>query len=155
MDERKIEEVVEIQGRKFVIRMFPADEGLAVLKELITRAIPFNLFSGLGFGGQKLSDVIGAFGIDNSKSQMTVDEFATFEKRLLRCVKARLKDGDESILSEEGQFQVVNIEYNLTLVLKLLVEVVRVNYSDFFVDTLKELKLLKDKVEQQPESLQE
>lgn len=153
MEERKIEEVVEVQGRKFVIKMFPADEGLAILKELITRAIPFNLFSGIAIGGQSISALAETFGVDNSKTQMSIDEFTVFEKRLLRCVRARLKDGDEPIISKEGQYQVVDIEYNMSLVLKLLVEVVRVNYSDFFVEMLEKLKLLKQMTEEQPESL--
>lgn len=152
MEARKTEEVVEIQGRKFVIKMFPAVEGLAVLKELITRAIPFDLFSGIGVGGNSISDLIKSFGVDNSKSQMSIDEFAAFEKRLLRCVDARLKDGDEPILDEDGAYQVVDIEHNMTLVLKLLMEVVRVNYKDFFLETLKELKLLKQKIEGQDEN---
>ena len=86
---------------------------------------------------------------------MSIDEFAAFEKRLLTCVDARLKDGDEQIINEDGTYNVVDIEYNLSLVMKLLLEVVRVNYKDFFVDSLKELKVLKGITEAKAEEIKE
>ena len=155
MEERKTFEVIELQGRKFVIRMFPAAEGLAILKELMTRALPMDLLSNVAIGGQSVGEKLKGFGFDNSKSAMSIDEFAAFEKRLLTCVDARLKDGDEQIINEDGTYNVVDIEYNLSLVMKLLLEVVRVNYKDFFVDSLKELKVLKGITEAKAEEIKE
>lgn len=146
--DRKIQEIYEIDGRIFIIKKFPAAESMSVLKELLSKSLPIDLFSMMNVGGKNLGQTLREYGLGNSnKNQMSIDEFTDLQMRLMKCVQERLKGGDESVIDNLGNYKVEDLEYNLELFSSLLLKVVSVNYKDFFIEKMKKLGLL-EKIEE-------
>lgn len=139
--DRKKNEVVELQGRTFVIRYLPAAEGLAVLKDLITRTVPLDIFSGIDVGGKSLSNLLSSFGGSN-KTLMSIDEFAALENRLMKCVSEKFPRDEINVIGEYGEFLVDDLEDNIELYFDLILKVVAFNYKDFFLKKLEALGLI-------------
>lgn len=146
---RKKNEVVELQDRTFIIRYLPAAEGLAILKDLITRTVPLDIFSGIEVGGQSLATLLSGFGGSN-KSLMTIDELSFLENRLMKCVSEKFQREEINVIGEYGEFLVDDLEDNLELYFDLLVKVIAFNYRDFFLKKLQALGLIEKINQEEP-----
>ena len=144
MSERINEKRIEIKGRKFQINKMDALESLAILKELLTRAMPFDLTS---IFGDEINKLIGSSSsvasVMNSKKDMSIDEFILFQRRLLKYAYEILPSGPVQVMNQYGEFGIIDADKDLTMVLKLLIEIVRFNYESFFIETLSTLGILK------------
>lgn len=137
----KKSEVVELQNRTFIIRRLPAAEGLAVLKELMTRTVPLDIFSNIDIGGQSLENLLSNFGGQN-KSLMSIDEFAALENRLMKCVSEKFPRDEINVIGEYGEYLVEDLEDNIELFFDLIVKVIIFNYKDFFLKKMEALGLI-------------
>lgn len=146
---RKKNEVVELQDRTFIIRYLPAAEGLAILKDLITRTVPLDIFSGIEVGGQSLATLLSGFGGSN-KSLMTIDELSALENRLMKCVSEKFPREEINVIGEYGEFLVDDLEDNLELYFDLLVKVIAFNYRDFFLKKIQALGLIEKINQEEP-----
>ena len=150
MTDRKTYEVVEIDGRTFVIHLMPAAYSVAILKELLTRAMPIDLLSIFDIGGINVGKTVGDLG---AKNAMSVEEFVEFQNKLLMYVQERLAGAEQDVVDREGNYLVQDLEFNIDLYTQLLLKVVSVNYKDFFIAKLKKLsQLLNLKEEQEQEA---
>ncbi len=120
--------------RQFVIHKMPVLESISVLKTLLTRVLPLDLLSVLDESGN-LAKGLAVI----PKKDMSDEEFTEFTKRLLQNVYEKLPVGETAVIDEVGNYGVMDFEYNLTLALYLLMQVVLVNYKDFFIEILQKL----------------
>ena len=155
--DRKKNEIVELQNRTFVIRYLPAAEALAILKDLITRTVPLDIFSGIFVdteeGQSTLSNVLSNFG-GNNKTLMTIDELVALENRMMKCVSEKFTREEIEVIGNYGEFQVEDLEDNLELYFDLIVRVVAFNYKDFFLKKAQALGLIKKREEIDQELIQ-
>ena len=79
-----------------------------------------------------------------NKKEMSIDEFAEFQKRLMKNCYEKLKSGDVAVLQSNGDFGVPGLDNNMLLVGFLLLKVVEVNYKDFFLEILQKLNVLEE-----------
>lgn len=136
---------VEINERKFEVQKMNAFESIAVLKELLTRAMPFDILSALGGEASKLFDspsVPGIGLINGNKKDMSIDEFVLLEKRILQYSFEVLPSGLTQVVNKNGDFMINDAEQDIFLVMQLLVEVVRINYESFFIEMLQKIKVI-------------
>jgi hypothetical protein len=147
--DRKKSELVELQGRTFIIRMLPAAESLAVLKDLLTRTVPLDIFSNIDVGGQSLANLLSGFGGSN-KSLMSIDEFAALENRLMKCVSEKFPRDEINVIGEYGEFLVEDLEDNIELYFDLILKVVAFNYKDFFLKKMEALGLIEKIKQEEP-----
>ena len=141
--ERKIKEIVTYEDRTFVIKKMTPFEGIAVLKEILTKALPIDFLSFLNDSGAGIDKILSMTN-SVSKKEMSIDEFVVFQKRLMKNVYEKLKSGDVPVIQENGDFGVLDMEENMFLVGFLLLKVIEVNYKDFFLEILQKLGLLED-----------
>lgn len=150
--DRKKNEVVELQDRTFVIRYLPAAESLAILKDLLTRTVPLDIFSGIILdtdeGQSTLTNILSKFGSSN-KSLMTIDELTALENRLFKCVSEKFAKEEMEVIGNYGEFQVDDLEDNLELYFDLLVKIIAFNYKDFFVKKAQALGLINQQPSQE------
>ena len=116
---------------------------MAVLKEILTKALPIDLLSFLNDSGAGIDKILSMTN-SVSKKEMSIDEFVVFQKRLMKNVYEKLKSGDVPVIQENGDFGVLDMEENMFLVGFLLLKVIEVNYKDFFLEILQKLGLLED-----------
>lgn len=133
----------EYEGRKFKAKKMSAFEGVAVLKTLLTRALPIDLLSDV-FAKDGLAGKLFAITDTPNKKDMSVDEFIEFQQRILRNAYEVLPAGDTPVVDKAGNFGVIDVEYNMFLVAYLLVKVIEVNYKDFFVEILQRCGMVED-----------
>ena len=150
MVERKLHEVVEINNRKFVIHLMPAAFSIAVLKELLSRALPIDILSLFDIGGINVGSKLSEYGLGSaSNNMMSMEEFAKFQNKLLLNVQERLPGMDQDVIDQNGNYMVEDLEFNIDLFSKLILKVVSVNYKDFFIEKLKQLKVIANTEEDQ------
>lgn len=135
MSERENSKRVKINGRNFEIEKMDALESVAVLKELLTRALPIDLLS---IFGDSVKNIAGSV----SKREMTIEEFVDLEKRILRYSFEVLPTGLTRVIDNGGNFGVNDLEKDIDSILKLLFEAIRLNYESFFVENLQRMGVL-------------
>lgn len=128
---------VLIDERTFVIEKMDALESIAVLKELLTKALPIDLLSTFG---DSVSGLIGK--TDILKKDMSIDEFVFLQKRILRYVYESLPSGLVPIIDSNYNYSVNDFEQNLDLAVSLLIKAIRFNYESFFLEKLQKMGLL-------------
>jgi hypothetical protein len=128
--------VIDIDGRKFVLHKLPAARAYAVLVEIITKALPPGLM------GIALEDFLPAAlvrgGGGGEKKQMSIDEFEALEIQIMRAVSERLAV-DTPVVDKAGHFQAPDIEHDMLLFGRLLLEALKFQYTDFFDALLRSL----------------
>lgn len=124
--------------RKFVIKKMVPIEGLAVLKELLTRAMPVDLLGTLSAGdaNNNIGRMLGLAGNVKMRSEMSIDEFTQFLKRLLKNAYEVLPVGQVQVYNKDGTCNINNFEDDMFLNLWLIAKVIEVNYKDFFIEAL-------------------
>lgn len=142
--ERVTEQIVKYEDRTFVIKKMSPFEGIAVLKEILTKALPFNLLSFLNDDLNIELDKVLSITNKMNKKEMSIDEFAELQKRLMKNCYEKLKSGDVAVLQSNGDFGVPGLDNNMLLVGFLLLKVVEVNYKDFFLEILQKLNVLEE-----------
>lgn len=143
--ERLTQVTVEYENRTFIVKKMDPLEGIAVLKELLTKAMPLDLLGGIFKDGNgNMSGIGSMLGIlDTTKREMSIEDFVKFEKRLLKNTYEVLKSGEVRIIAENGDYGVSGMEDNMYLLGFLMIKVIEVNYRDFFIEILLKLGIIK------------
>lgn len=121
---------VNIDNREFVIDHMNAQKALGVLKTILS-----SLF---------LEDVIGMMGVtggtsSSKKDKDVLNEIEDMEKlqiTLLSTVSELLKSGPVQVVDVKGNYYIEDVQYDMLLSSKLLLEVLKANYSSFFTQAL-------------------
>lgn len=135
---------VEINGRKFRIRKFPARSGSFILIKLTTILMP--IFTSLMplFKGGLMKDVkegsFEDFNVDDEvisavMSQLgNIDEkdFSYIQEQALKVCYESLSAGPAQVLNDNGTFGVENLEDDTMLVMGLTIHALVFNLTSFF-----------------------
>lgn len=144
--------------RTFHIRRMTPFAAIAILKELLTRAMPINLLEAmdmLGNEDETKSTYESLLNLTSSaKPTMSMEEFEDLQKKIIGYVDEELKGTTVKVIDEYGNFNVPDLEYDLTLYMKLVIRVIVVNYKDFFIGVLRNFHLISP-MNQSPEESQE
>lgn len=141
---RTTQEIFDYEGRTFVVKKMNPMEGIAVLKTLLTNALPIDLLGMFLSEDSKMKQMLALLPDGMSKKEMSIDDFVMFEKRLLRNTYEVLKSGEVQVVDNAGNIGVLDVEDNMFLIVFLLVKVIEVNYKDFFIETLQRLGMLEE-----------
>lgn len=143
MEVRETEKIFEVNDRKFTIKMMEPLYGIAILKELLTRSLPIDLLGMIDSTGQssKLQGLVSSSSSAGVKP-MGIDEFVEFQRRILSYAYEILPSGEVQVIDKFGNYKVMNLENDMALVLRLLVEILKVNYLSFFIEILQNFKIL-------------
>lgn len=127
MEKRKVEDIYEIGGRKFVLKKFDPMLGNYILLQLFTMTLPFGLSA-------KINQALAADGKigDSGSHMMSKDEFMNLQKDILSHVYERLEGRDAPLINNNGSYGVSNI--TMGIIFQLLVAEIAFNFMDFFGD---------------------
>ena len=128
MDEikkRKTEDILELNGRTFVLKKYDPMTGNYLLMTACTSTLPFGISEALS----------KAFGIPKSDGRMGKDEFVQLQKDVLSFCYERLPAGDAPIITKTG-YGVDDVD--MKLVTTLFLSSMMFNFSDFFEEELSE-----------------
>ncbi|MEI6580041.1 MAG: hypothetical protein WCN92_11360 [Eubacteriales bacterium] len=127
MEMRKTEKDIMINGRKFRIKKFSALLGTGILRDLLTTALPINITDFLP----------GASALKGATSKaMSIQEFEDFQKLLLSKTFEMLPAGETPIINANGDFGVIDLEYDTLAVLSLLKDIIMFNFESLFTEGL-------------------
>lgn len=122
--ERVTKKQVEIMGRKFAIEKMNALKGSFVAFQILTKTLPMGLAAKTGIS------------LPTGNQNMNMTEFIELQTTLLSCVKEVLRGGDTNIIDSSGNFAVEELENNAPLLMRLTIESIIFNFSDFFEGAL-------------------
>ncbi len=157
MNERIITKSIEVEGRKFLVTKYTAMDGLKIAKLLITKLLPtFQDFLPAlkqlkTNGGSEtdaestdtaktevervVSDLIDNLSLETIANALDKDSEADFDyivKKSLQCVSEQLKAGNAPVIDRNGNYGILDIEYDPLLVMRLTCEAVMWGCSGFF-----------------------
>lgn len=126
MEKRKVEDIYEIGGRKFVLKKFDPMLGNYILLQLFTMTLPFGL-------SDKINQVLDASGqIGNNSRMISKEEFMSLQKDILSYVYERLEGRDAPLINNNGSYGVSDI--TMGILFQLLIAEIAFNFTDFFGD---------------------
>ena len=125
MEKRKVEDIYECDGRKFILTKFDPMIGNYILYKLLTFTLPFGLSS----------KIATMFGMDSLGSGENIgkEEFIELQKDVLSCVYERLPDRDAPILNKNGSYGVSDFTMSLSFV--LIIAELGFNFASFFEES--------------------
>ena len=117
---RVTEDVVEIDGRTFVLKKYDPMLGNYILMAAASSTLPFGISEALG----------KAFGVRNESSgRMNKEDFMQLQRDVLSSCYERLPAGDAPIINQGG-YGVENIDTKILI--NLFLSSMIFNFSDFF-----------------------
>lgn len=125
---RATEKNIEIMGRNFVIKKLDARTSCYIVTKFTTKILPFGLQTAMGMMSEKQAAINGP--------EIGMDEFFQLQNSILTCVNERLAGGIIPIIDKAGNFAVLDMEDNGALVMRLTIDALQFNFSDFFVGNL-------------------
>ena len=126
MEKRKVEDIYEIGGRKFVLKKFDPMLGNYILLQLFTMTLPFGL-------SDKINQALDASGqIGNNSRMISKEEFMSLQKDILSYVYERLEGRDAPLINNNGSYGVSDI--TMGILFQLLIAEIAFNFTDFFGD---------------------
>jgi len=136
---------IEIDGRQFQVNKFTATTGIKIAKTLASKIIPvFDSFfpmiqqamSGSDFTRDELManlDTLLDFdGISKALDMVSEKDLDYIMNTSLTYCYEVLPAGNAQVRNEDGTYGVQDIEYDAILVLRLVVEAIKVGVGDFF-----------------------
>jgi hypothetical protein len=120
---------VEISGRNFRLRKFPAQTGGYVAIKVAGILAPmFDLIaSNQGIEiGQVIAPMLSAL------SKLTEADFMDIQSKSLRICFELLQGGETQVLNQEGTFGVIGLDDDATICMALMVHALIFNLSSFF-----------------------
>lgn len=149
---RIISKTIEVEERKFIVKKYPAMDGLKIAKVLIAKVLPvFQSFVPLigeakkgGVSAEailsKLGDYLSLDTIAETLDKVSPTDFDYIVQKSLQSVYEALPAGEAQVLNDNGTYGVLDVEYDPLLVLRLVSEVIMWGIGDFF--DVKRLTLL-------------
>lgn len=129
---------IEANGRKFRLNKMSALVGNFMLFKM-TKFLPA-ILENLDFDKVKLD---GDFNLENLKDlnltkmfepifNMTEKEFRYIQENCLKTVEEILPAGPQAVLNDNGQWGVLNVEFDMALVMNLTIQSLVFNLKGFF-----------------------
>ena len=121
MDTKKrvTEDIVDIDGRKFVLKKYDPMLGNYILMAAASSTLPFGI-----------SDALSkAFGIEKNGSKMNKEDFMQLQRDVLSSCYERLPAGDAPVITQTG-YGVVDLDSKILT--NLFLSSMLFNFNDFF-----------------------
>lgn len=125
MDKRKTEDILEVNGRKFVLTKFDPMLGNYILMKILTYTLPFGL-------SERIAQTMGVKDVGGSQ-KIDKEDFIELQKDVLSCVYERLPDRDAPILNKNGSYGVSDFTMSLSFV--LIIAELGFNFASFFEES--------------------
>lgn len=125
MDKRKTEDILEVNGRKFVLTKFDPMLGNYILMKILTYTLPFGL-------SERIAQTMGVKDIGGSQ-KIDKEDFIELQKDVLGCVYERLTDRDAPVLNKNGSYGVSDFTMSLSFV--LIIAELGFNFASFFEES--------------------
>ncbi|MFV0240192.1 MAG: phage tail assembly chaperone [Lacrimispora sphenoides] len=151
MNERIITKSIEVEGRKFLVTKYTAMDGLKIAKLLIAKLLPTfqdflpalkqlktdaeNTDTAKTEVERVVSDLVDNLSLEtiaNALDKVSEADFDYIVKKSLQCVSEQLKAGNAPVIDRNGNYGVLDIEYDPLLVMRLTCEAVMWGCSSFF-----------------------
>jgi hypothetical protein len=144
MNARIISKTIEVEERTFVVKKYPAMEGLKIAKVLIAKILPvFQTFMPLVAESQKggmsaenvlsnLGDYLSLDTIADTLDKIAPEDFDYIMQKSLQNAYENLPAGEARVLNPDGTYGVLDVEHDPLIVLRLVCEVVMWGIGDFF-----------------------
>lgn len=144
MNERTITKSIDVEGRKFLVTKYTAMDGLKIAKLLIAKLLPaFQDFLPAlkQVKGSKtntedvlsgLIDNLSLETISNALDKVSEADFDYIVKKSLQCISEQLPGGNAPVIDGNGNYGILDIEYDPLLVMRLTYEAVMWGCSNFF-----------------------
>ena len=141
---RIIAKTIEIEGRKFIVKKYPAMDGLKIAKVLIAKILPvFQTFMPLISESQKggvsaekvlsnLGDYLSLDKIAETLDKIAPNDFDYIMQQSLMNSYEMLPAGEARVLNPDGTYGVLDVEYDPLLNLRLVCEAIMWGIGDFF-----------------------
>ncbi len=133
-----------VSCRRFRVKKYPALDGLKIAKVFVAKILPvFQSFIPLVSEAQKgranaeyILSNLGQFltldGIAETMDKITPEDLDYIMQKSLQNVSEMLPAGDAPVMSPDGTYGVMDVEYDAVLVLRLVCEAVMWGVGDFF-----------------------
>lgn len=144
MNERTIIKSVEVEGRKFLVSKYTAMDGLKIAKLLIAKLLPtfqdflpaLKQLKGSETNTERVvSDLVENLSLEtisNALDKVSEADFDYIVKKSLQCVSESLPGGNAPVIDGNGNYGILDIEYDPLLVMRLTCEAVMWGCSSFF-----------------------
>jgi hypothetical protein len=141
---RTITKTIQVEERTFVVRKYPAIDGLKIAKVLIAKILPvFQTFMPLVAESQKggvsaeavlmnLGDYLSLDSIAETLDKVSPTDFDYIMQKSLQSAYEMLPAGEAKVLNADGTYGVLDVEHDPLIVLRLVCEVVMWGIGDFF-----------------------
>ncbi|MCL2703612.1 MAG: hypothetical protein FWE91_08415 [Defluviitaleaceae bacterium] len=141
---RTISKTITIEERNFIVKKYPAMDGLKVVKVFIAKILPvFQNFMPLVAEAQKsgvhaeavlsnLGDYLSLDTIAETLDKVAPADFDYIMQKSLQNAFELLPAGEARVLNPDGTYGVLDVEHDPLLVLRLLCEVIMWSIGDFF-----------------------
>ena len=142
---RNIMKTIEVEGRTFVVKKYPVEEGFIIAKLLMAKILPmFESFMPLIVESQKGSGVNAESVLANLGEHLSLSHIAEaldkvtpadlkhIIRKSLQSAFEILPAGEAQVINDNGTYGVLDVEYDYLLVLRLVCEVVMLGAGDFF-----------------------
>ena len=125
MNKRKTEDILEVNGRKFVLTKFDPMLGNYILMKILTYTLPFGL-------SDRIAQAMGVKDIGGSQ-KIDKEDFIELQKDVLSCVYERLSDRDAPKKKKNGSYGVSDFTMSLSFV--LIIAELGFNFASFFEES--------------------
>ena len=141
---RTIAKAIEIEGRKFIVKKYPAMDGIKIAKVLIAKIMPvFQTFMPLISESQKggvsagkvlsnLGDYLSLDKIAETLDKVSPKDLDYIMQQSLMNSYENLPAGEARVLNPDGTYGVIDVEYDPLLNLRLVCEAIMWGVGDFF-----------------------
>ena len=142
---RIITKTIEVEERTFLVKKYPAIDGLKIAKVLIAKILPvFQNFLPLVGGARKngglniesilasLGDYLSLDSIAETLDKVSPADFDYIMQKSLQNTFEVLAGGEAQVLNDNGTYGVLDMEHDPLLVLRLVCEAVMWGIGDFF-----------------------
>ena len=141
---RTISKTIEVEERTFVVKKYPAMDGLKIAKVLVAKILPvFQTFMPLikesqkgGVSAEKvlsnLGDYLSLDSIAATLDKIAPADFDYIMQQSLMNTFEKLQGGDAQVLNDDGTYGVIDVEHDPLLVLRLTCEAVMWGIGGFF-----------------------
>ena len=127
------EKYIEVEGRKFVVKKFPAKTAIKVSKTILAKALPsFSEFSETVNQSAEGDNKILFKNISELLDRLSDEDLDKVVDTSLMFCSEVLPAGQATVLNKDGTFGVVGAEEDMVLTLRLVTEVLMLNYAGFF-----------------------
>lgn len=128
---------IEVDGRTFRLKKMNALTASYMLTKLIKILAPIVKYINLDDDSENLDlNKLNITEMASSLLDLKEEDFNYIQKNVLKVIQEVLPGGEPYVLNQYGEFEALNVEYNIELVMNLTVQGLWFNFEGFFKENL-------------------